>query len=336
MKPELITIGSCTLDLIVEIDDILRFELFDKDIVKKYTAIEYSRKLNMESVRFIPGGSAANIASNCSMLGLKSTYIGILGDDFSAQICMDDMEQRGVDLSQIKKTNNDNTAISIILKTEWGKDRSILAYKGANNLLTPKDVNDELFDEIKAFAWTSLTKDNSCKAIDKAIKLTKNNNGMVFAAPSMSIIKNNEKWAKILISKSDVVSLNKEEAREFTGKEDVGNIVKYFAELGVDLVGITDGSNGSYLSDGETIIRSDVYDGKVEDTTGAGDAFLSGLLLSFMKNTPLKKMAKIASSMGFFESSQVGVREGVPNSYEDLEQFVDGHPLNQDISKIIH
>ncbi|MHA1706302.1 MAG: hypothetical protein ACTSUX_09475, partial [Promethearchaeota archaeon] len=57
---DLITIGSCTLDCIIQVKDILRFELFDKDIVKKYTAIEYSRKLNVDSVRFVPGGSGAN------------------------------------------------------------------------------------------------------------------------------------------------------------------------------------------------------------------------------------------------------------------------------------
>ncbi len=336
MKPELITIGSCTLDCILGIKDILRFELFDKDIIKKYTAIEYSRKLNVESVRFVPGGSAANIACNGAMLGLRSTYIGVLGNDFSAQICMDDMEKRGVDLSNIIKTNEDHTAISIILKTEWGKDRSILAYKGANDLLTPNDIKEELFDDVKVFAWTSLTKEDSCKAIDKAIMLTKSHNGHVFAAPSMSIIKNNEKWAKILISKSDVVSLNKEEAKEFTKKEDLGNIISSFADLGIEIIAITDGSNGSYLSDGETIIRSDVYDGKVEDTTGAGDAFLSGLIVSYLRNIPLQQMAKVATSMGYLESQEAGVREGVPNCYEDLEEFVESHSLMQNISKILH
>jgi hypothetical protein len=53
LNPELITIGSCTLDVIIEIDDILRFELLDKDIVKKYAAIEYSRKLNVKNVRLM-------------------------------------------------------------------------------------------------------------------------------------------------------------------------------------------------------------------------------------------------------------------------------------------
>jgi len=334
--PELITIGSNTLDILIQIDDILRFELFDKDIIKKYTAIEYSRKLNVKNVRFVPGGSGANIAANCSMLGLKSAFIGVMGNDFSAEICLTDLKKRGVDLSQVIQTDKDCTALSIILRTQWGKDRSILAYKGANNLLKPSDVKEELFNNIKAFAWTSLTTDESCKAIEKAITLTKNKGGTVFAAPSMSIIKNAPNWAKILISNSDVVSMNLEEAQEFTGESKKTLMIKTFLDMGVKLISITDGPNGSIISDGKTMINSGVYSvGKVEDTTGAGDAFLSGILISRLNNFSLEKVSKIATALSFLESKEVGVREGLPNSIQELEDFINNNTIKQVISEII-
>lgn len=334
--PELITIGSNTLDILIQIDDILRFELFDKDIIKKYTAIEYSRKLNVKNVRFVPGGSGANIAANCSMLRLKSAYIGVMGNDFSAEICLTDLKKRGVDLSQVIQTDKDCTALSIILRTQWGKDRSILAYKGANNLLKPSDVKEELFNNIKAFAWTSLTTDESCKAIEKAITLTKNKGGMVFAAPSMSIIKNAPNWAKILISNSEVVSMNLDEAQEFTGESKKTLMIKTFVDMGVRLISITDGPNGSIISDGKTMINSGVYSvGKVEDTTGAGDAFLSGILISRLNNFSLEKTSKIATAMSFLESREIGVREGLPNSLQELEDFINNNTIKQVISEII-
>ena len=334
--PELITIGSNTLDILIQIDDILRFELYDKEIIKKYTAIEYSRKLNVKNVKFVPGGSGANIAANCSMLGLKCAYVGVLGNDFSAEICLNDLKKRGVDLSQVIQTDQDCTALSIILRTQWGKDRSILAYKGANNLLKPSDVKEDLFEKIKAFAWTSLTTEESCKAIEKAITITKNKGGIVFAAPSMSIIKNAPEWAKILISNSDVVSLNLEEAQEFTGESKKTLMIKIFLDLGIKLISITDGPNGSIISDGKIIINSGVYSvTKVEDTTGAGDAFLSGILISRLNNFSLEKTSKIATAMSFLESREVGVREGLPNSIKELEDFVTNNTINQVISEIV-
>ncbi|MFW9894499.1 MAG: carbohydrate kinase family protein [Candidatus Thorarchaeota archaeon] len=335
--PEVITIGSNTLDILIQIDDILRFELLDKDIVKKYTAIEYSRKLNVKNVRFVPGGSGANLAANCSMLGLKTAYIGVMGNDFSAEICLTDLEKRGVDLSQVIQTDEDCTALSIILRTEWGKDRSILAYKGANNLLKPSDVKAELFDNIKAFAWTSLTTDESCKAIEKAITLTKNNGATVFAAPSMSIVKNAPNWAKILISNSDIVSMNLEEAQEFTGENKKTLMIKTFLDMGLKLISITDGPNGSIISDGKTIINSGVYStGKeVQDTTGAGDAFLTGILISHVNNFPLEKASKYATAMSYLECKEIGVREGLPSSLQELEEFVTKHTIKQVISEIV-
>lgn len=334
MKPELITIGSCTLDCMIQIKDILRFELLEKDNVKKYTAIEYSHKLNIQQVKFIPGGSAANIAADCAMLGLKSTYIGVLGKDFSASICLDDLKQRGVDLSNIIQTDKDSTAFSVILRTDWGKDRSILAYKGANDLLQPSDVKEETFEDVKAFAWTSLTTEKGCQAIEKAITLTKDNGGKVFAAPSISIIKNNPKWAKILISNSDIVSMNKEEAQEFTKETNSLYMIRKFIESGVKLISITDGGNGSVISDGKKVITSGVYDVEINDTTGAGDAFLSGILVSTLNNCSLEKTSKIAAAMGSLECIDIGPRSGLPRSLQALEDFVATQPLKQVYSDI--
>jgi len=335
MNPEVIAIGSCTLDCMLQVKDILRFELLDKGMVKKYTAIEYSHKLNVDGVLFVPGGSAANIASNSAMLGLKSAYIGILGKDFSANICLDDMKKRGVDLSNVIQTDEDCTAFSVILKTEWGKDRSILAYKGANNLLKPEHVKDEIFKDIKAFAWTSLTTESGCRAIEKALNLTLENNGKVFAAPSMSIIKNNPKWAKTLISNSDVVSLNKDEAQEFTEETDTIPMIHKFLDMGVKLISITDGPNGSIISDGQAIVNSSIYQGPVEDTTGAGDAFLTGLLISQLNGFSLEKSSKMATAMSYLESKEIGVREGLPNSLTELESFVNSNSIKQIVSKIV-
>jgi sugar/nucleoside kinase (ribokinase family) len=333
MKKKIITIGSNTLDALIQVKDILRFELFDKETVKKYTAIEYSRKLNVEEIRFYPGGSGANIASNCAMLGFNAIYIGIVGKDFSAQICINDLKRRGVDLSYLMQTDEDSTAFSVILKTDWGKDRSILAYKGANNLLKPEDIKEELFKDINAFAWTSLTSESGCQAIEKAINLTKKNGGLVFAAPSMSIIKNSPKWAKDLISKSDVVSMNAEEAEEFTKESDRYLAAKKIYDMGPKLVSVTDGARGSILTDGKKVVRSGIYKVDVLDTTGAGDAFLSGILISKLNNYPLDKMTKLATAMSSFESMKTGVREGIASSLQELEDFIKSHELQQTVSE---
>ena len=154
----------------------------------------------------------------------------------------------------------------------------------------------------------------------------------------MSIIKNAPKWAKLLLSKSDIISINYEEAQEFTGENKKTLMLNIFLDMGARLISITDGANGSIISDGETIINSGTFsnpDFPVQDTTGAGDAFLSGLLISTLNNFDIKKASKIASAMASLECREVGVREGLPHSLSELDNFIDTNEINQVISKII-
>ena len=78
---DVVALGSADLDIIMEVADIMRFETFEGEIVKKYTAIEYSSKINVKSVHYAPGGSASNIASDLATIGLKTRYLGILGKE---------------------------------------------------------------------------------------------------------------------------------------------------------------------------------------------------------------------------------------------------------------
>ncbi|MFX1385521.1 MAG: PfkB family carbohydrate kinase, partial [Promethearchaeota archaeon] len=98
---------------------------------------------------------------------------------------------------------------------------------------------------------------------------------------------------------------------------------------------ITDGPNGSIISDGKEIVNSNVYQGNVEDTTGAGDAFLSGILISTLNNFSLQKTSKMATAMSFLECKEIGVREGLPNSLPELEEFINKNEIKQVISKVI-
>lgn len=112
-------------------------------------------------------------------------------------------------------------------------------------------------------------------------------------------------------------------------------MIHHFLDLGVKLISITDGPNGSIISDGHKIVNSNVYQGDVKDTTGAGDAFLSGILISTLNNFTLEKTSKVATAMAFLECREVGVREGLPKNLQELEDFIINNTIKQVISTII-
>nr|MDO8116719.1 carbohydrate kinase family protein [Candidatus Sigynarchaeota archaeon] len=328
---DLACIGSCCVDIIMNVLDVFRFEMIDShapDIIKKYTAIEYSSKLNVKSVKVAPGGSAANVSSNLGNLGMKTSYIGKLGDDTLARIAIDDLVGSHVNVDPVILTKDDSTAVSVILITPFGKDRSILAYKGANNLIQPSDIKDEWLDRAKHLQWTSLTSDSAVKSIEKCVDRVKASGGYIFACPSISIIKNNTAAAINLIKKSDLLTLNKEELFALTNETSVISAMKIVLQMGPKIVACTDGGSGSYISDGKVLLKAGVYPVDVQDTTGAGDAFASGLIYSYMHGLSMEQMVKYGSAISAFECSVLGVRDGIPRDMKIIEDYIATKPLS--------
>ena len=327
-KIDMACIGSCNLDVIMTVNDVMRFELFEKDRVKKYTAIEYSSKYNVEGLKFAPGGSAANISVDMTYLDdLKTAYIGKMGKDFMGDECITDLKNHGVNLDGVIYTDVERTGLAVILITPYGKDRSILAHKGANNLIQPEELNMELLQKSKNLVWTSLTSKSGIKTIQKAITFMKEEGKMVFAGPSISILRHSPKEARRLVEQSDFLSLNVEELEILTGVTGVTSGIQAAYELGPKTVAVTNGKEGSFISDGKKMIRAETYEVDVKDTTGAGDAFLSGLMYCTIKKMPLKEMITFASAFAAFECMVLGVREGFPDNTKEVVKYIESNAL---------
>ncbi len=334
-KYDVIGLGSCTMDLIFAVEDIMRMELVNRDNVhKQYVAIENSSKLNVKKVKFFPGGSAANIACDLANIGLKTAYLGGIGNDSSGEACIKDFKKHNVDISGIKIFDHDSTATSVILINSNYKDRSILAYKGANDQFSPENVNEEMVKNCRCFAWTSLTSKNGVGAIQKCIDIMKESKGLVVGAPSISIIKNNKEAAMKLLRQSDITSMNNEELEALTGTNDILAGMRKLLEWGLKLVNITLGKEGAWLSDGNTLIKTQPPKIHITDTTGAGDATMSGIIYGVLNKLSLHETAQVAASLSAMEIEAEGVRVGLPEEFADLREFMNSHEFVQETAKI--
>lgn len=333
-KYDVIGLGSCTMDLIFAVDDIMRMEMIDRNnIEKKYVAIENSSKLNVKSVKSFPGGSAANIACDLANIGLKTAYIGGIGNDSAGDACLVDMQNHHVDTSGVKVFSEDATAHSVIIMNSNYKDRSILAYKGANDLYSTSHVPEEMLKKTRCFAWTSLTSKNGIGAIKKCIEITKNAGGFIAGAPSISIIKNNREEAINLIKSADITSLNDEEIEALTEiKGDLHKSMEKLFSWGIKIVNLTQGKLGQWISDGKTLVKTQPPKIHVSDTTGAGDATMSGIIYGYLNGKSLHETAMIAASMSAMEIEATGVRVGLPKQFSELQAFMDAHEFQQETS----
>lgn len=334
-KFDVIGLGSCTMDLIFAVEDIMRMEMVDRDnIHKQYVAIENSSKLNVKKVKFFPGGSAANIACDLANIGFKTAYIGGIGTDSSGDTCLKDFEKHHVNTNGIKRFENEATATSVILINSNYKDRSILAYKGANDLFSSDDVPVEMLRNSRCFVWTSLTSKNAVDAIQKCIDIAKETNIIIAGAPSISIIKNNKAAAERLLKQSHITSMNNEELEALTDESDVVLGMKKMFKWGLKIVNITMGKKGAWLSDGKSLIKTKPAKIHVMDTTGAGDATMSGIIYGYLENKSLHESAQIAAALSAMEIEAEGVRVGLPDAIGELQQFMNDHEFQQETSQL--
>ncbi|MFI9593809.1 carbohydrate kinase [Nonomuraea sp. NPDC052265] len=86
-----------------------------------------------------------------------------------------------------------------------------------------------------------------------------------------------------LCAHADIVKLSDEDASWLYPGLTPGEVVGTLLRLGVSLVGLTAGADGSLLASGAHLVRVPPVPARVVDTIGAGDAYMSGLLYKVLE-----------------------------------------------------
>jgi len=295
MKFDVVTIGSATRDGFFEGVDFLSVEgkCF---VANKGICLPLGAKIRVPKVHFLTGGSATNTAVSFARQGLKTAIICRVGDDISGKTIIEEQKDEKIDTQFIQKDYTAPTAYSVIFLTSSG-ERTILSYKGCAENLTVQEIPWKKI-QTRWLCIGSLGKEKNILkeiiqfAVSKNIKLAINPGWH-----ELNWLKDNPKW----IDKFEIFICNQEEAAYFTGipynKEK--KIFKKLDDLVKGIVVMTKGKNGVSVSDGKALWKAGVFNKKIIDATGAGDAFASGFISVFIKQKEMnEKIIKEAIRVG--------------------------------------
>ncbi|MGZ9586499.1 carbohydrate kinase family protein [Paenibacillus marinisediminis] len=267
------------------------------------------------------GGGAALFSLSLAKLGMKLAFNGVLGKDQFGEFILDEFKQTGIDTRQIKRSEMNNTGISIAVNPQ--KDRSFITYMGSN-----QEVNLDQVDllEITQGRHIHLTGYKGRQNHETFIALVKKLKAEGITLSCDTGWDDTGEWYQgvmELMTYMDVFFMNEQEALHYTRTSNILDSIEVLRKYSKHFV-LKLGAKGAVACvQGELTYRSGFIVDAV-DTTGAGDSFNAGYMYGFLSDKPVEKGLMYGNACGSFSVRSYGGSTGTPN-LETLEQYIADH-----------
>ncbi|MEG4056305.1 MULTISPECIES: carbohydrate kinase [unclassified Microcoleus] len=293
----------------------------------------------VESWTAYPGGAPANVACALVKLGTAAGFIGAVGGDELGNSLVQVLQEVGVDIAGVQRHPSAPTRQVYVLRNEAG-DRNFAGFGEfdtadfADTRLLAAELPEVLFEnaEYLVLGTLELAYPESREAIVRAIELAEQYDVKIILDINWRPVfwqNPDEAKARIrkILKKVDFVKLSEEEAEWLFDTTDAGAIT--YRLDSVEGVLVTAGEKGCAYCISENEGKIPAFTVDVEDTTGAGDAFLAGFVRQLckqgIKNLADPKIAQTivtyASAVGAMTAMKPGAIRSQPTAAE-VEAFL--------------
>lgn len=276
-----------------------------------------------DEVKYGAGGCAVNTAINLNSLGINCGVSAAIGKDLNGEFIIDQLKKRKIDTTNIIKTKN-NTAITFAMISSNGKRRYLTNW-GANDIFSIKDL---AFSNIQKYSLIHLCGTFAMKTFDgkqtlEFVKKIKKNKSKILI--SMDTIFNTKvnclKLIKDLFPYLDIFFPSIEELTLITGYNSIKKNIDFLKATKIPLTGIKMGKEGSIFIHNNNASYCSPFKVKVEDTSGAGDAFMAGLIFATLSEYSLNYSMIFSSACAANNIQHVGASGNVPY-FNKVEKFI--------------
>lgn len=276
-----------------------------------------------ESVDLKVGGDACNVAVNLQGLGADATLLSAVGDDFYGKFILDYLVQKGLDTDQIL-TRGRETSRTAVLISENG-DRCFLSKKGACHQLSPEDVTDAILENFDVLYIGSIgdlpqfDRGNLAGLLARAKRL-----GLITALDVTGEV-DEETLSRMeqAFPYLDLCLPSIREAQNMTGCREPEDCLRALADKKINTVCMKMGAKGSaFLKEG-TLSLIPAFPACCVDTTGAGDAFVSGFLAAMTCGGTKELCCRVGNYTGGRAVEHLGAHVELGNIQDIIEKVTD-------------
>lgn len=275
----------------------------------------FGSKIELDHYLRFPGGEIATTLSGLQRLGASTTYAGRFGDDDAGDFGLESLRIEGVDVANCERIAGASTQIAFIVIDAESGERTVIWKR--DERLKYKEAEAPL-DVARSAKILHMTPHDgaACVAMAKAAREA----GTLVSVDLDNLFEATDELLKL----TDILIVSSDMPRRLFGTVAIDEGLRMLEEMtGAGIVGITQGAEGSLLLCGGQFIKTPGFrvPGVCRDTTGAGDAFRTGLLFGVLKGFSVEECARAANAVAALNCREVGARTALPN-LEELHEIL--------------
>jgi sulfofructose kinase len=269
----------------------------------------HGSKADVHSLEVTLGGQVATAIVACARWGLRTRYVGKLGDDVAADMhraAFADVE------TQITAVPNCHSAQSHIIVDSQG-ERSVLWHRDPRLAIAPEELSREWVTTARA-----LLVDGCDTAAATQAALWAREAGIPVVADLDDVYSNIEP----LLENTDYLIVSRDFPPRISGKPELREALQLLQQrFGSRLAAVTLGTEGVLAWDGRQFHHSAAFRVPAIDTTGAGDIFHAGFIFGLLHDWPLPRTLDFACAAAALNCTAAGARGNIA-SVAEIEKLM--------------
>ncbi len=258
-------------------------------------------KVEFRSASVLPGGQVASAVMACQQWGLRTRYVGKLGDDGAAQLHRDEFARAGVEAHVITVPGCASQQAVILVDSQG--ERTVLWRRDQQLGLRPEELDRE---------WIVNARALHVDGYDTAAATVAAGWARAVGIPVVADLDDTYPGVEGLLENIDYAIVSRDVPARLLGLEDLEKSLPMMQRrYGCALTAATLGDDGVLAWDGKQFHYASAYQVAAVDTTGAGDTFHAGFIYGLLQGWPLRRRLDFACAAAALNCMGVGARGGI-------------------------
>ncbi len=250
-----------------------------------------------------PGGQVASAMVTCARLGLRTRYVGTIGDDERGRVQKESLLGSGINLDYVQqRTGCQNQSAYIIIDQSTG-ERTVFWQRPDCLRLRPEEITEDMITSARLLHIDG----HDTPAMEKAARIAREN-GIPVTVDVDTIYKGFER----VLPYVDYLVASSEFPIQWTHQSDPLKALELIQEeYGIKCAAMTLGAHGALALVEGKFHYSPAFVVNCVDTTGAGDVFHGGFCYGVLAGWDIDHILDFSNAMGALNCTAIGARGGI-------------------------